>query len=155
MIRAYLYVAIVVAALGALAWGGRRAYQAGADSVRVEWAQADAAAAEAAKLLARKRAAAVAEVDARAVASARRAAADRGAAAVAGVGLRVRAQAVAAACDSGASSGGDPAPGPGVLLADVLGRLEAAGRQLAATADERGNAGQACQDAYSAVKGSP
>jgi hypothetical protein len=155
VIRAYLYGAIVVGAIGALAWGGHRAYTAGAEAVRVEWAQADAAAAEAARLLARERAAAVAQVDAQAVASARRAAADRGAAAVAGVGLRFRAQTVAAACDSGATSGGDPAPGPGALLADVLGRLEAAGRELAATADERGNAGQACQAAYAAMKGEP
>jgi hypothetical protein len=34
------------------------------------------------------------------------------------------------------------------VLADVLGRLEEAGRELAAVADARGTAGAACQRAY-------
>jgi hypothetical protein len=41
--------------LGALAWGWHRAYQAGAQSVRIEWAQRDAKMAEDARLLARDR----------------------------------------------------------------------------------------------------
>lgn len=81
MIRAYLYAAIVAAALGALVWGGHRAYQAGADSVRLEWAQANAAAAEAARLLARERARINQGIDhatvARQAAASRAAAADR------------------------------------------------------------------------------
>jgi hypothetical protein len=37
------------------------------------------------------------------------------------------------------------------VLADVLGRLEEAGRELAQVADARGNAGAACQRAYQAL----
>jgi hypothetical protein len=39
------------------------------------------------------------------------------------------------------------------VLADVLGRLEAAGRELAAIADARGAAGAACERAYEALRG--
>jgi hypothetical protein len=37
------------------------------------------------------------------------------------------------------------------VLADVLGRLEEAGRELAAVADARGTAGTACERAYQAL----
>jgi hypothetical protein len=37
------------------------------------------------------------------------------------------------------------------VLADVLGRLEEAGRRLAATADERGIAGAACERSYDSL----
>jgi hypothetical protein len=53
--RLYVYAAIVAAALCALAWGTHRVYRAGAEGVRVEWAQRDAQAAESARLLARDR----------------------------------------------------------------------------------------------------
>jgi hypothetical protein len=38
------------------------------------------------------------------------------------------------------------------VLADVLGRLEEAGRELAAVADARGTAGTACERAYQALQ---
>ena len=157
MIRAYIYAAVLVSIVGALAWAGVSLYDAGADSVRVEWAAADAAAAQAGRLLARERAAAMARIDAAATAQARRVAADRAGAAAAGDGLRQRAAAVAARCDTGAASAGTAAGNPGAVLADVLGRLESAGRELAAVADERGVAGSACERAFDAlsVRGNP
>ncbi len=84
-------------------------------------------------------------------------AAARPAAAAAGSGLRERTAAVAARCspaasDSAAAQGSAPATRPGDLLADVSGRLEAAGRELAATATERGIAGTACVKSYDALK---
>lgn len=86
---------------------------------------------------------------------ARRLAAAAAAGAVAGDGLRHRATQLAARCPAPESPApaepGPPAAGPGALLADVLGRLEAAGRELAAIADARGAAGQACQRAYGAL----
>ena len=83
-----------------------------------------------------------------------RVAADRGA--VAGAGLRVRAAEVAAHCaqapdDPGAPPGGASAPGPGVLLADVLGRLEQAGRLVAEEATLRRIKGLACERDYDAL----
>jgi Protein of unknown function (DUF2514) len=70
--------------------------------------------------------------------------------AAAGAGLRERAAGVAARCDRGpeaaaTASSGSPAAGAGDLLADVLGRLEAAGGQLALEADRRGAAGRTCE----------
>lgn len=77
-------------------------------------------------------------------------------AAAAGAGLRQRAAPFAAACDRAAGDSPSPserapAAGPGAVLADVLGRLEAAGRELAAEADRRGIAGSACQRSYEAL----
>jgi hypothetical protein len=46
---------------------------------------------------------------------------------------------------------GPPTPDPGLVLADLLSRMDAAGRELAAVADARGTAGQACQRAYDAL----
>jgi hypothetical protein len=63
MIRAYANAVLAVAVLGALAWGTHRVYQAGADSVRAEWAQANEVAAESARLLARERVKATEGVD--------------------------------------------------------------------------------------------
>ncbi len=88
--------------------------------------------------------------------NARKIAGAAAAGAVAGDGLRHRAASLAATCpttaDAPAADSGPPAPSPGVLLADVLGRLEAAGRELAAVADARGVAGQACERAYGALR---
>jgi hypothetical protein len=75
-------------------------------------------------------------------------------------GLRQRAQQLAtAACPAPAPAPADPAPtpsspptpSPAAVLADVLGRLEAAGRELAEVADARGTAGTGCQRAYEAL----
>lgn len=76
---------------------------------------------------------------------------------VAGGGLRQRAAAaVAARCEAPrdpASPVDRPAANDaGVVLADVLGRLEETARRLAALADERGTAGEACERAYDALK---
>lgn len=77
----------------------------------------------------------------------------------AGDGLRIRAAAVAADCRSAPAStpaASSPAAlDPGTLLADVLGRLEEAGRELAAVADARGVAGAACERAYDALRAQP
>ena len=74
----------------------------------------------------------------------------------AGDGLRFRAAAVAASCDPAtsdpaASGAGPAASSPGDLLADVLGRMDEAGRQLAAEADRRGVAGAACESGYGSL----
>lgn len=50
-----------------------------------------------------------------------------------------------ATCSAIAAQGGPPARDAAVLLADVLGRVEQAGRELAAEADRRGIAGRACE----------
>lgn len=83
-----------------------------------------------------------------------RMAADRGA--VAGAGLRVRAAAEAARCaqaadDPGAPAGSASAASPGLLLADVLGRLEQAGRLLAEEATLRRIKGLTCERDYDAL----
>lgn len=78
------------------------------------------------------------------------------AASAAGDSLRIRAAAVAADCRSAPTAtpatSSPAAPDPGTLLADVLGRLEAAGRQLAEVADARGLAGASCERAYDALR---
>jgi hypothetical protein len=91
---------------------------------------------------------------------ARRTAAAAAAAGIAGDGLRQRADRLAAAAahcpaapDATIAPSGPPASHPAAVLADVLGRLEAAGRELAAIADARGAAGAACERAYEALRG--
>jgi hypothetical protein len=56
-----------------------------------------------------------------------------------------------AAANPAAARPGPPTPDPGLVLADLLSRMDAAGRELAAVADARGTAGQACQRAYDAL----
>jgi acyl-coenzyme A synthetase/AMP-(fatty) acid ligase len=155
VIRAAACIALAAALAGAVAWGLRAAYSAGAESVRTEWAQADAAAAAAAQALAVKRTEAIERIDHAATIQTRRVATDRVAAAVAGSGLRFRAEAVAAGCPAEPASPGETTTDPGYLLSNVLGRLEAAGRELAATADERGTAGAACEASFDTMKGPP
>ncbi len=76
--------------------------------------------------------------------------------------LRKRAEVLAGQCahaaaepgaGSSLASAGQTAPDAAAVLADLLGRLEAAGRELAAVADARGVAGTACEQAYDAVAG--
>lgn len=95
--------------------------------------------------------------DARARQDQIRAAAAAGA--LAGDGLRLRAAATATAACGGAPAPSAAAPAvgpaassPAALLADVLGRLEEAGRQLAEVADTRGLAGQSCERAYNELQ---
>lgn len=91
-----------------------------------------------------------------------RARADARLARAAGDSLRNRAEVYARQCAGqgaaagvrpGAAGPGAATGGPGAVLADVLGRLEAAGRELAAVADARGAAGTACERAHDALSG--
>lgn len=90
---------------------------------------------------------------------ARRTAAAAADARIAGDGLRHRAAQLAAsspaACpapaDPPAAPSSPPTPSAAAVLADVLGRLEEAGRQLAEIADARGRTGAACERAYAAL----
>ena len=83
-----------------------------------------------------------------------------GAAAVA-VSLRADAAAAASRCrwtgeEPGATDDREAAANPAMVLADVLGRMEERGRELALLADERGIAGEACQQFADAMnKGGP
>jgi hypothetical protein len=158
--------ALAVLAITAAAWlhGDRHGLAAGRDEVTSRWnaeraAQAGAAASasEAARFEETRRATAAQEIARAAKAQIDRAHADAVRAATAADGLRQRAAAIAATCgrpagDPAATPGGQAATGAGPVLADVLGRLEEAGRRLAATADERGAAGRACEASYDALK---
>lgn len=84
----------------------------------------------------------------------------------AGNSLRARADHYASLCaapgpqpgpagSAPAAPAGPPAAHPGLVLADVLGRLDEAGRQLAALADARGTAGTACERAHDALRAPP
>lgn len=57
-----------------------------------------------------------------------------------------------ATCSAVAAQGGPPARDAAVLLADVLSRMEQAGRELAAEADRRGIAGRACEQFVDALR---
>jgi hypothetical protein len=81
---------------------------------------------------------------------------DADAAGRAAVGLRAAARAAAAGCRAAApnphaAASGPAATGPGDLLADVLGLVEQAGRDMAAESDRRGIAGSACERAYQSL----
>lgn len=90
---------------------------------------------------------------------ARRTAAAADSARIAGDGLRHRAAQLAASsaatcptpADSPVAPSSPPTSHPAAVLADVLGRLEEAGRQLAEIADARGRTGAACERAYGAL----
>lgn len=56
-----------------------------------------------------------------------------------------------AASDSGPAVGSAPADAAAAVLADVLGGCVTRVRLLAAVADERGAAGQACEQSYRAL----
>lgn len=123
-------------------------------------ADAAIAASEAARREEHRRTAAQTEIVHEAETHRRGAAVAAAGARVAGDGLRVRAAAVAARCDpaaadSGAASASPATDSPGLVLADVLGRLGEAGQHLAALADERGIAGSACERAYSSLTKDP
>ena len=85
---------------------------------------------------------------------ARRARADAAAAGADADSLREYAAQLAAdasACDPTAAAVSTAANAPGAVLADMLGRLEASGRELAAEADRRGVAGSECEWRYQAL----
>lgn len=56
-----------------------------------------------------------------------------------------------AAC-AGTAGGSEAARDSGLLLTELLGEVERAGRRLAAEADRRGVAGRACEQAYDAIQ---
>ena len=56
-----------------------------------------------------------------------------------------------ATCSAIAAQGGPPARDAAVLLADVLSRMEQAGRELAKEADRRGGPGRACEQFVDAL----
>lgn len=85
---------------------------------------------------------------------ARRSRGDAAAAGAAADSLREHAARLAAdasACHPAAAAIGQAASAPGSVLADMLGRLEAHGRELAAEADRRGIAGSECEQRYDAL----
>lgn len=125
------------------------------DSTLAAQATANAVSAALAKYQARTRE--IQEIADAATAQSARDREDAAAAGRAAVGLRQRAAALAASCgaagrDPAAPSGSPATSSPGDLLADVLGRLDAAGRQLATVADERGTAGLACERSADALR---
>ena len=143
----------------ALLWGGwqyRRAERAGAELLRHqhEVATLRESAMHSALVETSRRLAAQQEAADAAELQARRARADSAAAAGAADRLRehaARLAASAAACDPAAAAVGPAASAPGSVLADMLGRLEAHGRELAAEADRRGIAGSECAQRYDAL----
>lgn len=115
-----------------------------------------AAASEAAREVERLRQSEIKEIVDEAQDRTRAAGLDAAAARAAGDGLRIRAAAAAAsghppACDPGAPPPGPPADDYAQLLADVLGRVGERAVELAAIADARGIAGQACERAYDSL----
>lgn len=104
-----------------------------------------------------RRAAAQQEIADAATLLAQRRERDRRAADVAGGGLRIRAVEFAAGAGAGASDPGATAQCQATedaarVLAELLGRVEAAGRRMAAIADERGDAGVACERSYDSLR---
>ena len=137
----------------ALGWGAWQRHQAtaaadrlAAERVQVEQARADAMLAALTETARRLQAQKGITDAARQRATA--ALVERDAAASAAGSLRERAEQLAAQCGAaGAASapGGEAARAAGVVFADVLGRLEAHGRDAAAAADAAYSAGVACE----------
>ena len=172
----YRLLALAVLAAAALAslwaWGhareargdraGRAAVQAMWDAAELRRAAVAAAAQLAARAEEQRRAAAHQEALDAYEAQLARARADAAIADAAAGRLRQRVAALirAARGDSGGADPGVAPPGPAAqdpagLLADVLGRCVERVRFLAAAADERGAAGQACERAYDALTPAP
>lgn len=149
----------VWALAAALLWGGwqhRRAEQAGAERLRLhsEAAKLREEALRGALVETTRRLAAQQEVANAAQRQAKQAAADAASASAAAGRLRAYADklaARAAACDPAAAGVGQAASAPAVVLADMLSRLEEAGRQLAAESDRRRAAGEECVGRYDAL----
>ena len=147
------------ALMAALAWGGwqfHRAERAGATLLRLqhdtamlrEQAMHGALIETTRRLSAQQEAANAAQT--------KTIAARAAAASAAGVADRLRSHAAAlaasaAACNPAAATVGAAASAPGSVLADMLGRVEARGRELAAEADRRGIAGSECEQRYEAL----
>jgi hypothetical protein len=121
-------------------------YQAMVSAIEADHATELEAATTAARAEEQRRFAATQRINDAATARTRARAAARGLADTAGGGLRIRADSIAAAASAASTSSECAAAADSArVLADVLGRLETAGRRAAATADERGDAGAACE----------
>lgn len=124
--------------------------------IHAEHAAALARAVEAARQEDNRRANALLEVVNAATENLSRASRDRDAARAAADRLRQHAQDLAARCrapgDSAPAPGGPPAPAPGDLLAELLGRIDRAAGDLAAHADRAMSAGRACERAYDSLR---
>jgi hypothetical protein len=147
VLRAVPWWAYAIAAC--LAWGGWQRHRATA--AITELAEVREAAMRAALVETTRRINAQVEVIHEAQTAKAKAQASAASAAAASVRLRQRADSIAASCSPGPAAAGPAASSPGYLLADMLGRLDSAGRELAAIADERGIAGQACERAYKSL----
>lgn len=161
--RAAPYVLAIVAIVG-LYWMG---YSDGRDDAEAEWQakwNAEAArlatersqAEQAARAEEQRRQSTIDQVRKDAEQQIARAETDAAAAADAAVGLREQARRLAAragqcAGNSGATPGGAAEAEPGLVLADLLGRVEAEGRRMAETADRARAAGIACERAYDSL----
>lgn len=150
-----------LAAVGAVALGTfhatSRHYELRLAAERTAAAEATAKALAAREAETERRLAAQEEVVRVAHLASTRARADADAATAASASLRVRFDAYLASlhpapAHPGPASGGAAAADSGAVLADLFGRLEAAGRQLAAIADERGGRGAACEQAYNTLR---
>lgn len=162
-LRAWAYLGAVLALVAGLAFFVHHERDIGRAEVRAEWA-AERAALQAAAASATalnqtesiRRTAAQTEIAHDAETSIARLDAGRAPAVVAARGLRERAAAVAASCgattgDPAASGPSPAASAPGVVLADVLGRLDDVAGELAEALDRSHIAGLACERSYDAL----
>ena len=159
-----LYLVLTLVLICTLAFGS---YKAGVDNTEEEWrlkwaeqaqrlADAERAYTELARAEELRRQAAINEVTTNAQTEIDRARADAAAAHAAADSLRDQAKRLAAAAGKTCSNpshatAGKAAGSAGLVLADVLGRVEEAGRSMAEAADRSRIAGAACEAAYDAL----
>lgn len=159
-----LYLVLTLVLICTLAFG---AYRIGVDTTNDEWrlkwaeqaqrlADAERAYSELARSEELRRQAAINEVSQNAQTEIDRARADAAAAHAAADSLRDQAQRLAAAagkssCNTRPATAGKAASSAGLVLADVLGRVEEAGRAMAEAADRSRIAGLACERAHDAL----
>lgn len=140
----------LLAAIGAGLWGiHHHGYVKGSDAVRAEWADAKERQRIVDAAERTRRDAAQLEISRDALAELSRARVADVAAAAAGNRLRDAFAATLKRCGATAAApGGTAASSPADLLAYVQRRIDAVAVELAATADDRGTAGRACERAY-------
>jgi len=145
-------IGLVVALLGlgvGYAYWAHHERAIGAAAVQSRWDADRLAARETAVAESARQTAALAEVARLAALSHAREQADADAARGAADSLRVRFAALARACAASAAAGpGDAASGAAGVLTDVFGETAGLARRYAQIADERGNAGHACEQSY-------
>jgi hypothetical protein len=164
------YIAAAVAAGLLLALGAQtlrvniyRADLAESISLRAQEREISAAAAriqsEAYRIEDQRRASAIRSVISEAIKTSEAVALDANSARAANDRLRERVAALVARSraprNPAAPSGSPPAGDAADVLADMLGRVSEAARQLALIADERGTAGLACERSYEALNARP